>query len=682
MASIGRRRIEHTFYMQIANLNLLTGFIHVTELDSETSRLLLDDTLLEVRLDMTRLQFSPLQVDAVTPFPGLAPTTVSLLLLVSLMSVSGCGSSMSKQNQSGSTQPPTAPIATPVPTATPITVTPAILSGGPITLSISGSGFTASSIVMLDGKQLKTQVSSASTLIATGYLPPWRTGSSAIAIASASGGPTTSNISIPIAQTVVPYDTAARFATQAAFGPRHDVVEHIQQVGLDAFITEQMQQPPLTYSTAPGNTPRRTFLLGAITGNSLLRQRVSWALQSFVVNSGLFQQQTVIPWEQAMEIDATGNFRQVLQDTASNTLMGVFLNEIGNSWSSNPDIHPNQNFAREFLQLFSIGPSLLNDDGTLQLDSTGNPIAAYDQSTIIDLSRALTGWWYAMPAITPDMTFSGIDYSQPMAPLARTHDPGQKTLFGTVVLPAGQDAATDRQMALDAVFNHPNVPPFVSRILIQRLVKSSPSSEYVGRISKVFKDDGNGVRGNLAAVVRAILLDPEARAGDTNPAADDGFLQEPLFAEIYTMSLLQDSTIDDQPTSMPDHLGEPWMFSPLVFGFYSPSYVIPGTNINSPEFGLFNNLTAIQRSTYLWAMVEGGVNGFRRQPTNYLYSNFTTVPDMVDALNHLLYHGQMPAATQTTIINYCTGLNANNPSMQLDTAIFLALNGAAYQVSQ
>jgi hypothetical protein len=631
---------------------------------------------------MTRQQRSPLQVDGAMPFLGLVQTVISLILLVSLASASGCSSGLSKQTTQVSSQPPDAPSAPVTPVATPITVTPAVLSGGPITLSVSGSGFTASSIVLLDGKQLKTQMSSTSTLVATGYLPPWKTGSSAIAIASSSGGTATSNTSVPIAPTVVPYDTAARFATQAAFGPRHDVVEHIQQVGLDAFITEQMQQPPLTYSTAPGNTPRRTFLLGAITGNSLLRQRVSWALQSFVVNEGIFEQQTLIPWEHAMEIDATGNFRQVLEDASSNTLMGVFLNEIGNSWSSKPNVHPNQNFAREFLQLFSIGPSLLNDNGTLQLDPTGSPIPAYDQSTILDLSRALTGWWYAIPAVNPDMTFSGIDYSQPMAPIARTHDPGQKILFGTVVLPAGQDAATDRQMALDAVFNHPNVPPFVSRILIQRLVKSSPSSGYVGRISKVFKDDGNGVRGNLAAIVRAILLDPEARAGDTNPAADDGFLQEPLFAQIYAMSLLQDSTIDDQPSYVPDQLGEPWMFSPLVFGFYSPSYVIPGTNINSPEFGLFNNLTAIQRSTYLWAMVEGGVNGFRRQPANYLYSNFTTVPDMVDALNHLLYHGQMPAATQTTIINYCTGLGANNPSMQLDTAIFLALNGAAYQVSQ
>src|SRR5260370_2679165 len=212
---------------------------------------------------------------------------------------------------------------------------------------------------------------------------------------------------------------------------------------------------------------RTTFLLGAVNHNSLLRQRVSWALQSFVVTPGIFKVASLIPWQRKMEIDATGNYRQVLGDAASDSAMGRFLNLAGNAASEHPDVHPNQNFARELLQLFSIGPSMLNDDGIPQLDATGKPIPAYDQATILDLSRALTGWDNA-PPVNPDFTFFEMDYSASLIATESKHDHRKKVLFGTVVLPAGQDAETDRKTALDARFNHPNLPPYVSRILIQR----------------------------------------------------------------------------------------------------------------------------------------------------------------------------------------------------------------------
>ncbi len=513
-------------------------------------------------------------------------------------------------------------------------VSPAILSGGSVTLSISGGSFSGSPVVLMDGKELSTTLTSASTLSATGYLAPWKTGTTTIAIAPASGTAPTMQVSVPIAPTAVPYDTASRFATQAAFGPRHDVIEHIQQIGLSAFITEQMQQPGLPYNFAPCCGPRLTFIQNATSGNSLLRARVSWALQSFIVASQTTTDlYAIIPWQQKMEADAFGNFSQVLMDAASDTSMGIFLNTIGNVASTDPNIHPNQNFARELLQLFSLGDVMLNDDGTVQLDSSGTPIASYDQATIIDLSRVFTGWNCDQ---TPDPLLApyGCNYAFPLVATESLHDHGQKVLFGTTILPAGQDAATDRTMALNAVFNHPNVPPYVSRILIQRLVKSSPSSAYVSRISAVFKDDGTGVRGNLAAVVRAILLDPEARAGDTTPSASDGYLQEPLLWETFGMSLLGMVSTDGEPTYVPGELGEDFDYAPTVFGFYSPTYDIPGTTINSPEFMLLNNLSMIQRSQLWWGMIQGSVQGFDRQP-NYLYNTFTNVPDMVDALRNL-----------------------------------------------
>ena len=558
-------------------------------------------------------------------------------------------------------------------------VSPAILAGGNVNLVVTGTSFSGSPVILLDGKKLPTTLVSSTTLSASGYLKPWKSGSVTVAVAPASGSTPTMQQSVPIAPTAVSYDTASRFATQAAFGPRHDIVEHIQQIGLTAFITEQMQQPIIHYSpAAPCCGPRLTFLQNAVTGNSLLRARVSSALQTFVVQQGLYVLPTLVPWQQKMETDAFGNFEQVLRDAASDTSMGLFLNLVNNPASSDPNVHPNQNFARELMQLFSMGDVMLNDDGTQQLDQNGMQIPSYDQTTVLNLSRVFTGW-DCDHSPDPVMNAGGCNYANPLL-ATQSHDQGQKVLFGNITLPAGQDAATDRDMAIAAVFNQPNVPPFVSRILIQRLVKSQPSPAYVGRISAIFKNDGKGVRGNLAAVVQAILLDPEARSGDTTATSTDGFLQEPLLFTTFGMSMLGMNSTDGEPTYVPGELGEDFDYSATVFGYYSPSYVIPGTTINSPESQIFNNLSMVQRSQFWWGMIQGSVAGFERLP-NYLYTTFTTVPDMLDAVNHLLYHGTMSSDQQAAILAYCNTMDPNNVTAQLDAVVFLAGNGDSYNVS-
>jgi uncharacterized protein (DUF1800 family) len=334
------------------------------------------------------------------------------------------------------------------------------------------------------------------------------------------------------------------------------------------------------------------------------------------------------------------------------------------------------------MQLFSLGPMMLNDDGSLQLDATGNPIPTYTQDTVIDLTRALTGWnWPAI--VNPATTMWGIDYCQPLSGNDTLHDHNAKLLFGAINLPAGQSITQDRDMALDAIFNHPNLPPFISHLLIQRLVKSNPSPAYIKRISSVFEDDGSGVRGNMAAVIRAILLDPEARLGDTTPSPNDGFLQEPLLFQLFVMNAVSNYGSDDQGNILAYYLGEPWWRSPTVFGYYSSSYNIPGTTINSPEFMLLNNVSVIQRSQALWGIVTAQQPGFTIDSvaTSWLMTNFTTVPSMVDALNHLLYHGQMSQQQQAQIISYCSQLNPFDTNLQLRSAIFLALNGDSYNVS-
>jgi Protein of unknown function (DUF1800) len=558
-----------------------------------------------------------------------------------------------------------------------ISVFPSQLAGGTVSLTVTGSNFAAGDVVLSSGVPYTTTLVSPTQLTAVGFLPPWKVGSAAIVVAAGDGTSPKAALTVPITPTAVSFDAAARFATQASFGPRPDVVQHIQQVGFGTFITEQFAQPAGTYPR--GST---SYIAAAITGNSLLRQRVAYALQSFIVP----HEQDFVPsatfFEDTLETDADANFRKLLEDVSSDPNIGTFLNLVGNSASTDPLIQPNQNFARELMQLFSLGPVLLNDDGSQQLDSSGDTIPTYSQDTVIALTRVFTGWVYPTP-VNPADTLWGIDFSQPLAGNDSLHDHGTKVLFGTVQLPAGQSVLQDREMALDAIFNHPNLPPYISHILIQQLVTSNPSPAYIQRISNVFKNDGTGVRGNMGAVIRAILLDPEARRGDTTPSPSDGILQDPVRFQLFAMSALQTIASDDQPDYLAKALGENWWYAPTVFGFYSPTYTIPGTTITSPEFMLFNNLLAVQRSEVLWGIITAQQPGYSTnyEASSWLFNTFTTVPTMVDALNHLLYHGQMSPQEQAIIIGYCNGLNPFDVQLQLQSAAFLALNADSYNVS-
>lgn len=556
-------------------------------------------------------------------------------------------------------------------------VTPSRVTGGWVTLSFTGVGYTPSSQVLMDGRPMRTTVNSSTSITAYGYLPPWRSGSTAVSLIPQAGSAASSTVTLPIDAAPTGYDAAARFTTQAAFGPRPGLVEHIQQVGLQGFLNEQVALPGLSY-VYPA-LPRYPYLQAVSAGNSLLRLRVAMALQSFIVNQGNTEEyQSYAPWETKLEADALGNFRQLMNDIVSDARMAGFLNLAGN-YATTP--HPNQNFSREFMQLFTLGTAMLNEDGSIQHDGKGDVVPTYDQNTILDLSRAFTGWDYG-PVTNAQTTAFNIDFGQPLSPHDDLHDHGAKTLFGNVTLPAGQDIVTDRTAALNAIFNHPNLPPFMALRMIGQLVKSNPTPAYVQRIATVFKDNGKGVRGDMTAVVRAILLDPEARAGDTATlvGANDGFLQDPLLFEAFVMNVLQQTTWDGQPVYLPGKMGQDFWHPNSVFGFYPPNYLIPGTATNSPQFSLFNNLTQLHRSQYLYGMISGTTNGFMNlyQPNSWLYTAFTNVPDLVEGLNHQLFYGKMPAATQSAILSYCAGIP--DQKQAFTAAIFLAMNSDSYNV--
>jgi uncharacterized protein (DUF1800 family) len=332
----------------------------------------------------------------------------------------------------------------------------------------------------------------------------------------------------------------------------------------------------------------------------------------------------------------------------------------------------------------------------LQLDNNGFPIPTYTQDTVTNFARVFTGWTYAPPPM------SGItNYIDPM--VARTpetsyHDRNPKTLlhYPNAVyenLPANQAAVDDLNQALDNIFYHPNVGPFICQQLIQKLVTSNPSPGYVARVESWFEDDGTGVRGNLWAVVQAILLDPEAR-GDIATDPNFGHLREPV---LFTCNMLRafnatghsgtgqsDGYVNPTSTSMGMDLFKP----PTVFSYYPPDFTIPGNpSVLGPEFGILTTVTTLKRANFVNTMTfGGGINTGSNAPTGTALDLSTLqamTPDaMADYLNGLLMHGTMSDDMRTHLISAINAVAASNPLKRARTAAYLVLTAAQYQVQR
>ncbi|MCA3039458.1 MAG: DUF1800 family protein, partial [Rhodocyclaceae bacterium] len=338
---------------------------------------------------------------------------------------------------------------------------------------------------------------------------------------------------------------AYRLLKQASFGATEAAMNEVKQMGVTAWVDNQLNMAVLSKMPAlefyPTQAPttctndgvansaatlcardnysmfqlQLKFSQNALKQADQLRQRVAFALSQILVTSGA--DGSIMPYGMAkyqqMFLDgAFGNYKDLLTAVTLSPVMGDYLNMAN---SNKPDvargISANENFAREIMQLFSIGLYELNPDGTTKKDAQGNLIPTYSQATVENLARVFTGWTYpSFGGVAPTRN-NGAYFEYPMMPVESNHDTGSKTLINGFVIPAGQTARQDLTMALDHLFSHPNVAPFISKQLIQKLVSGDPSPAYVGRVSAVFNNNGAGVRGDLKAVVRAILLDPEAR---------------------------------------------------------------------------------------------------------------------------------------------------------------------------
>lgn len=515
-----------------------------------------------------------------------------------------------------------------------------------------------------------------------------------------------------------------RFLEQATFGPTPELDNRIKRIGLRIWLAEQFEAPYPTIpypelALQPTNIPstcdatcRRDFysmypvqnwlFQEAFYGSAQLKHRVAWALSQMWVISGVDTQQAshMVAYHKILSQHAFGNYRNLMRDMTLNPGMGNFLDMVRSTRTS-----PNENYAREILQLFSIGLFMLNQDGTLQRDAQGNPIPTYDQNTVNNFTKVFTGWGFCNTQATcPSFVTGTVNYKDPMVLNQNNHDVTAKTLLSypnapNVSIAANTNGTTELDQALDNIFNHPNVAPFVSRYLIQQLVTSDPTPAYVGRVAAVFNNNGSGVRGDLKAVVKAILLDPEAR-GNLKTDPNYGKLREPVqFATNVLRSFgvtaasgsgQSDGYINPQTASM----GQNAFNAPTVFNYYSPDYVVPGTALNGPEFGIMTTGTAIARANFVNTMVYNRINVSSFAPTgtaiNLTEMQAIAAADasgnlLVDALNQKMMHGAMSAQMRSTILTAVQAVANTGSTASLDRAkqaIYLIATSSQYQVQR
>ncbi len=496
---------------------------------------------------------------------------------------------------------------------------------------------------------------------------------------------------------------AARFLDQSTFGPKSAQQTAVQSQGFEAFLNEQFNAPAtylLPYVDATGVNPagfaqaQEAFWNRAIAAPDQLRQRVAFALSEILVvsadSAGLGNEGVgLAAYYDVLVRNAFGNFRDLLEDVTLNPAMGRFLDMLRNE-KADPARNriPNENFAREILQLFSIGTYRLHLDGTLAFSSLGLPIETYEQEAILGLSEVFTGWTYAHTG-TPRWFGVPANFREPMISVQSRHETAAKTILDGVVIPANQPAPKDLDDALDTIFTHPNVGPFIAQQLIQRLVTSNPSPGYVYRVASIFNNNGQGVRGDLRAVVRAILVDYDAR-GALRTEQGYGHLREPVLRVTGLLRAFEAST----PTGKYSitglsALGQIPLRAPSVFNFFSPDYQAPGpiavAHLKSPEFQITTETTVVTIANYLRNAINTGLGAAENRTTlNLSYENSIAgnSAQLVDHLDVLLMSSAMTPEMRTIVVNTVNRIAATNPTERVRTAIYLIVTSPEYVIQK
>lgn len=499
---------------------------------------------------------------------------------------------------------------------------------------------------------------------------------------------------------------ASRFLTQATFGGTKDEIDALtgrSLADLNVWITDQMARPASSHDAATdtdfdtftkpsGNstlsqTNRQAAWWNiAVNGPDQLRQRVAFALSQILVvseiNAVLLNQPAALAtYYDLLVKNAFGNFRTLIEDVSVSPAMGIYLSHLRNAKATfnNQGVQltfPDENYAREIMQLFTIGIVQLHPDGTLKLDPTGTAIPTYDQKTITEMAKVFTGWGYSSTAANPSFRGATANYLRPMQMYPEFHDISAKTIVGGVVLPANQTGVQDLKDALDTLFLHPNTGPFLARQLIQRMVTSNPSPGYIYRVARAFDDNGAGVRGDLGAVVRAVLLDYEARSATVAESASFGKLREPVLRVTGLLRSLRGGSNSGRVPlfsgNTDSSLAQTPLRAPTVFNFYEPNYVQPGTlasaGLFAPEYQILNDTTAMTVPNLLWTYlysnraVESDTDnqtlGIRFDASMLSLAN--TPQALADYMNLTLASGSLPKATTDRIVTAVSAMPATS----------------------
>ena len=512
----------------------------------------------------------------------------------------------------------------------------------------------------------------------------------------------------------------ARLLKQASFGPTPAEIDRVTSIGTNAWLTEQFaatasRYTPRAYTpqtrpdscindttqpiTATSYCQRDNYTLfptqlefykQAITGDDQLRQRVAWALSQFFVISvtDVSLPYGMGDYQQMLRDNAFANFRTLLEKVSLHPAMGRFLDMANNRKATGTGASPNENYAREILQLFSQGVNLLNDDGTEKKGPDGLPIEAYTQDEIKGFAKVFTGWTYpTLGGVTPTAGLNGSNLAGTMETRETYHDVGSKDLLGSTVAPAGTTTFADMTGALDNIFAYGNVPPFVSKFMIQKLVTGQPSPSYVQRVANVFKNNGSGVRGDMKAVVTAILTDIEAR-GAAKYEPSYGHLNEPVLMITNLARALSAKTDGYAFYNSGNAMAQGIFSAPTVFNYYPPDYVVASVGVIGPEFGIFNSATAMSRINYAQAALYGSIPVstalYGATGTQFDWTPYTSVAADSNALlnrvNEVMFSGKLTATTRAAMKTAIDAVPVSDPTGRARAALYLSIAAPEAQV--
>ena len=608
--------------------------------------------------------------------------------IVGLGSVTVTAASVVDPTKSGSA---TVTLSNPVPTLT--AITPGTIGPGAFQLTFYGTGFVATSTATFGGQPLQITYVTDTMITAVGTATSAQAGNVPIMVTNpVPGGGTSNSLNVTVTTSGSPVSSAAavRFLEQASFGPDTESLNQVQEMGFDAYFQNQFAATVTPYpNPRPNDTVsnvQQSFFLNSIAGGDQLRLRAAMALNElWVVGADTVSDPVgYTNYMRTLDNDALTNYLNVMTDVTLTPAMGDFLNMVNNNAPA-PGQHANENYAREIMQLFTLGLNKLNPDGTAVLDASGNPVPTYTQNDVMDLGRAFTGWTFPTAPGKSEQNNNPPYYASPMIPVESEHDTGAKTILGQSI-PAGQSAEQDLSAALNIIFNHPNVGPFVATQLIEKLVTSNPSPAYVQRVALAFNTGtfnsyGSGKRGDLQATIAAILLDPEARRGDVaaTSVATDGKLREPVVMIVSLCRAFHVKTDGAGLSYEGDQMSENIFYAPTVFNFFPPVNPIPQTTLNGPEFGIFNTNTSLARDNVINDAVYGALGSNTKL-------DFTPVinagsPDqMIAWLDTLFLHGTTPDQVKQIISTALSAYDPADTQGQAQASIYLYTSSSMYQV--